>query len=363
MTYHTSRLGRVGFLALLALGLIGPIASKSTLAADDAPKIDWREDLGQAQAEAKSRDLLLWIQFTGPWCINCRRMDRATFVHPGVVARSRDHFVPVKLRSDEHEALAQSLGLTSLPSTVIVRPNGEVVEKYEGYVEPETFEVTLREVLRREDRLPEQIAARKKKKLEGRRRGPGRLLPGQPAREAEARPGPARPDRRARRPGLPVRQRGREAGLPDQARRLRPRQRRPMPGQPGRPGRLPPRRPALGRGLQRAPLPLQGRRRARPVRQGPRALRQHRPGRSGLLPASGGQGRAWRAGHPPASPPPSRSPPRRPPPPTGSKPCSPPRRPSAADGRSRIEPTNEADPSTRSRPRSSFRRTESYPGR
>ena len=164
MTYQASRPGRVGLLALIALGLIGPTAGPGLVAADEPKKINWREDLGQAQAEAKSRDLLLWIQFTGPWCINCRRMDRATFLHAGVVTRSRDQFVPVKLRSDEHEALAMSLGLTSLPSTVIVRPNGEVVEKYEGYIEPDTFEVTLGSVLRREGRLPEQVAARKKAK-------------------------------------------------------------------------------------------------------------------------------------------------------------------------------------------------------
>src|SRR5580704_3646995 len=126
MTYPPSRLGRVGFFGLIALGLIGPIDAPVVLAADEAAKIEWRPDLGQAQVEAKSRDLLLWIQFTGPWCINCRRMDRATFLHAGVVTRSREQFVPVKLRSDEHEALAVSLGLTSLPSTVIVRPNAEV---------------------------------------------------------------------------------------------------------------------------------------------------------------------------------------------------------------------------------------------
>ena len=160
MTYPPSRLVRVGLFALLAPSLI---SVDLTLAADETPKIEWRQDLASAQAEARSRDLLLWMQFTGPWCINCRRMDRATFVHTGVVARSRDQFVPIKLRSDEYEALALNLGLTSLPSTVIVRPNGEIVEKYEGFVEPDTFDVTLREVLRRENRLPEQIAARKKK--------------------------------------------------------------------------------------------------------------------------------------------------------------------------------------------------------
>src|SRR3954467_8623758 len=110
---HPRRI-RVGPFAALAIGLLGsPLPNHNAPAAEDTHKIAWRDDLGQAQAEAKSRDLLLWIQFTGPWCINCRRMDRATFAHPAVVTESRERFVPVKLRSDEHEALAMSLGLTS----------------------------------------------------------------------------------------------------------------------------------------------------------------------------------------------------------------------------------------------------------
>ena len=159
MPYRQARPSRVGLLALVAIGLAGPLAPKA-LAAEEARKIAWRDDLAKAQAEAKSRDLLLWIQFTGPWCINCRRMDRSTFAHAAVVNSSRDRFVPVKLRSDEYENLAQSLGLTSLPSTVIVRPNGEVVEKFEGYGEPEEFEGFLGSVLHREGRSPEQVAAK-----------------------------------------------------------------------------------------------------------------------------------------------------------------------------------------------------------
>jgi thioredoxin-related protein/YHS domain-containing protein len=166
MNHPQNRPGRAGLVASLAIGLVGSLTFVAASIAEEPKKINWREDLGQAQAEAKSRDLLLWIQFTGPWCINCRRMDRSTFVHPGVVNYSADSFIPLKLRSDEHEALALSLGLSSLPSTVIVRPDGEVVAKYEGYVEAETFEVTLADVLRREGRSPEQVAKARKRKDE-----------------------------------------------------------------------------------------------------------------------------------------------------------------------------------------------------
>ena len=147
----------------LAVSIAGSLYLPSTLRADEPKHITWREDLAQAQEEARSRDTLLWMQFTGPWCINCRRMERSTFTHSGVVSLASKSFVPVKLRSDEHENLAVSLGLTTLPSTVIVRPNGEVVDRYEGYIEPENFEATLLSVLQREERLPEQVEARKLK--------------------------------------------------------------------------------------------------------------------------------------------------------------------------------------------------------
>ena len=89
-------------------------------------------------------------------------MDQAAFVSGPVTLEARERFVPVKLRSDEYESLAQSLGLSVLPSTVIVRPNGEVVEKLEGYAEPADFAGFLTSVLRAEGRSAEQVAAKLK---------------------------------------------------------------------------------------------------------------------------------------------------------------------------------------------------------
>ena len=169
MTNRHPGVNRVGSAALLAFGLIVCSShpfGRAGLGAEDARKIDWRDDLAQAQVEAKTRDLLLWIQFTGPWCVNCRRIERTTFVQPSVIDESRERFVPVKLRSDEYESLAQSLGLTMLPSTVIVRPNGEVVDKFEGFAEPEVFEKFLTSVLTREGRSADQVAAKVKAKAD-----------------------------------------------------------------------------------------------------------------------------------------------------------------------------------------------------
>ena len=132
MTPHPVRPGRVVSAVSFAVAALCLAFHERPARSDEPASIVWRDNYGSALEDARTDNRLLWIQFTGPWCINCRRMDRATFVHPAVITQSREQFVPVKLRSDEHEALAQSLGLTSLPSTVIVRPNGEVIYPYYG---------------------------------------------------------------------------------------------------------------------------------------------------------------------------------------------------------------------------------------
>jgi YHS domain-containing protein len=109
--------------------------------------ITWRDDYGAALEEAKSTNRLLWIQFTGPWCPNCTRMERESFPDPAVIQHSRESYVPLKLRSDLHEQLALSFNLSALPATVIVAPSHEVVAIRQGYLGPLDLDSLLREVL------------------------------------------------------------------------------------------------------------------------------------------------------------------------------------------------------------------------
>ncbi len=156
-----TRPDRAGFSALALAGL-APALIACDAFGSDGHVIAWRSDLGSAQAESRARHLPLWIQFTGPWCVNCRRMERGAFVHPLVVAEAHDRFVPVKLRSDEYEQLALSLGLSALPSTVIVHPDGEVIDKWEGFGEPGEFLVFLEETrarFKKADRVEVALAS------------------------------------------------------------------------------------------------------------------------------------------------------------------------------------------------------------
>jgi len=137
MRRETTGRFRIGALSLLVLS--GSLIGSQPSFAEETASIAWRDDYGKALAEARAKKRALWIQFTGPWCPWCVRMERDTFPHPQVVGLSRDAVVPVLLRSDVHEEVALRYGLTGLPATILVTPQGEVLAKHEGYLDAPTF--------------------------------------------------------------------------------------------------------------------------------------------------------------------------------------------------------------------------------
>lgn len=122
-----------------ALVLLILLTARHSLQAGPAP-IPWRTNFDSALREAKARERPLWIQFTGPWCIFCRKMDRETFVVPEIVALSRDDFIPVKIRGDEREDLVQYFGIGGLPATIILAPDGTtMLGRREGFADGAEF--------------------------------------------------------------------------------------------------------------------------------------------------------------------------------------------------------------------------------
>ncbi len=115
--------------------------------ATEPTPISWRDDYGGALEEAKATNRLVWIQFTGPWCPNCLRMERDSFPDADVIDHTQRSFVPLKLRSDVHEQLALGFNLSGLPATVLVAPTREIVAIRQGYLGPDELDQLLSESL------------------------------------------------------------------------------------------------------------------------------------------------------------------------------------------------------------------------
>ena len=131
--------------------------------------ISWRNDYGGALEEAKTTNRLVWIQFTGPWCPNCMRMERDSFPDADVIDHAQRSFVPLKLRSDVHEGLALGFNLSGLPATVLVTPTREIIAIRQGYLGPDELDQLLsegvtawrgREAVARSDKAKTDASAR-----------------------------------------------------------------------------------------------------------------------------------------------------------------------------------------------------------
>jgi YHS domain-containing protein len=129
----------------LALGVIYPMIPHPFARGGEPNSIDWRDDYAAAMADARAANRLLWIQFTGPWCPNCTRMERDSFPHPTIVEHSQRSFVALKLRSDLNEQLVAAFNLTAIPATIVVAPNRDIVALHQGYLGPEELDGLLRD--------------------------------------------------------------------------------------------------------------------------------------------------------------------------------------------------------------------------
>jgi YHS domain-containing protein/thiol-disulfide isomerase/thioredoxin len=109
----------------------------------EARSIPWRSTYEAAFQEAKQTGKPLWVQFTGPWCIHCKRMELDALIAPEVIGLADGSVIPVKVRSDEREDLTQRYRVSGLPTTVLVHPQGMVLLRHEGYASTQQLRMLL----------------------------------------------------------------------------------------------------------------------------------------------------------------------------------------------------------------------------
>jgi YHS domain-containing protein/thiol-disulfide isomerase/thioredoxin len=131
----------------IAVGVLCASILPGSARATEPLPIAWRDDYGGALEEARASNRPVWIQFTGPWCPNCVRMERDSFPDADIIDHTQRSFVPLKLRSDVHERLALDFNLSGLPATVLVSPTREILAIRQGYLGPDELDQVLSEGL------------------------------------------------------------------------------------------------------------------------------------------------------------------------------------------------------------------------
>jgi len=140
------RSGRNAQRILVAVWMVAALTSPPnlTIGSDTfeplGKTLNWLGDYGEALRAAVASQRPVWIQFTGPWCPNCHKMDKETFKNPRVIERLSQHFVTAKISCENDAELALSFGFTQLPSSVLISPEGKILARHEGFADPEKLE-------------------------------------------------------------------------------------------------------------------------------------------------------------------------------------------------------------------------------
>lgn len=95
----------------------------------------WRTDFQAARAEALQANKLLLVHFWTESCGPCKVLESRVYSQPQVAVAVTTEYVPVKVNAAQSPELAQALGVTRVPTDVIVTPQGQVVR---SFVSPST---------------------------------------------------------------------------------------------------------------------------------------------------------------------------------------------------------------------------------
>lgn len=81
----------------------------------------------------------LLVMFTSDGCRYCEKMLNETYRHPAIERMLSGSTETVLAHSRDYKALAKKLGVRGYPCTLVVSPEGEVLDFMEGYVDAKAF--------------------------------------------------------------------------------------------------------------------------------------------------------------------------------------------------------------------------------
>jgi thioredoxin-related protein len=112
-----------------------------------AGEIEWHKDLDPAwkQAREEKRPLLVFITTSN--CRYCTLMQSVSFAHPKVVELLEDGFVPAAVDAKDVAWLVRDQKVSTFPTTLIIAPSSEIVDRIKGYLKPEELRSRLQKTV------------------------------------------------------------------------------------------------------------------------------------------------------------------------------------------------------------------------
>lgn len=94
----------------------------------------WYTDFNQALEVAKQQNRPMLVHFHASFCGPCRRMEGESLNSPEVLGMVRNTFIGVKIDVEQYPDVAERYRVTSLPTDMVLGPNGGIHKQNSGYV-------------------------------------------------------------------------------------------------------------------------------------------------------------------------------------------------------------------------------------
>lgn len=140
--------------AVLVLAMITVLSVQERSIADEPQQpIEWLTEYGAARREGIKLDRPVLLFVTSEHCGYCVKMHDVSFSNHKIIHELRSSFVPAKLNLASDSELAQELKVSIYPTTVIISPQGKILDYARGYLNPNELSKRMSDAISEHDSL------------------------------------------------------------------------------------------------------------------------------------------------------------------------------------------------------------------
>lgn len=123
-------------LQRMILGAVLTAVAAPVVAQD---RIPWITELRAAREVAERQNRLVLLHFSREDCMPCKQVERNVFNQPEFIRALTTGYIPVKIDVNQKPQLADFYNIESVPTDVIVTPEGREVQRFQSLQDPNRY--------------------------------------------------------------------------------------------------------------------------------------------------------------------------------------------------------------------------------
>lgn len=124
---------------VLGMCLLGLWGSAAVAGPFSKPVVEWQKDIHAAHELAVREQKPMLLVFGAEWCGFCKKLEKMTLANPQMVKYINSTFVSVHVDVDKDPQVARILEVESLPCTIVLSPDADLLGRIEGFESPSVF--------------------------------------------------------------------------------------------------------------------------------------------------------------------------------------------------------------------------------